>query len=170
VNPYTLLAVGVLWMGSLAVTAVHFDRAARDSMLAVSYQEGVKSTRRFNQYTAEDLAATKAAAEKAARAQLRAQTIQHEFEMEAAHGTLLTVQPTPEQPAQPAGPVRISPAGLRLLNDAIAEYNASAVTPDGSPGQVPPDAKPGVRPGGGRAPETAGLTLKPSGHLRPDAR
>lgn len=169
-NPYLLLAIGIAWVGSLAATAVHFDRAARDSMLAASYEEGVKSTRRFNQYTAEDLRATKLAAEKAARAQLRAQTIQHEFEMEAAHGTLLTVQPTPEQPAQPAGPVRISPAGLRLLNAAIAEYNANAVTPDSSPGAVPPDGAPADKPGGGRSQTTAGLYLKPSGYLRQDAR
>lgn len=169
-NPYNMLAIGVLWLGSLAVTALHFDRAARDSMLAASYEAGVKSTRKFNEYTAQDLQATRQAAEKAARAQLRAQTIQHEFEMEAVHGTLLTVKPTPEQPAQPAGPVRISPAGLRLLNNAIAEYNANAVTPDSSPGKVPPDGGAPDRPGGGRAQETAGLHLKPSGYLLQNAR
>lgn len=169
-NPYLLLAIGIAWVFTVGGAYLKGQEDQSNAMLAASYQEGVKSTRRFNQYTAEDLAATKAAAERAARAQLRAQTIQHEFEMEAVHGTLLTVQPDPAKPAEPAGPVRISAAGMRLLNDAIAEYNASAVTPDSSPGQVPPDAKPGVRPGGGRAPETAGLTLKPSSHLRPDAR
>lgn len=169
-NPYLLLAIGIAWVGSLAATAMHFDRAARDSMLAASYEAGVKSTRKFNQYTAQDLQATRLAAEKDARARLRAQQIQHEFEMEAVHGTLLTVQPDPGKPAEAAGPVRISSAGLRLLNDAIAEYNASAVTPDGSPGQVPSDAAPPVRPGGGRPAQTAGLALKPSSSLRPDAR
>lgn len=169
-NPYLLLAIGIAWVFTVGGAYLKGQDDQSNAMLAASYEAGVKSTRRFNQYTAEDLAATKADAEKAARAQLRAQTIQHEFEMEAVHGTLLTVQPDPAKPAQPAGPVRVSAAGLRLLNDAIAEYNANSSPPDSSPGAVPPDANPGVRPGGGRAPETAGLTLKPSSHLRTDAR
>jgi len=169
-NPYLLLAIGIAWVFSVGGAYLKGQHDQSNAMLAASYQEGVKSIRKFNQYTAEDLQAATKAAEKAARAQLKAQSIQHEFEMEAAHGKLLTVQPTPDKPAQPAGPVRISADGMRLLNDAIAEYNTSAVTPDGSPGKVPPDGKPTDRPGGGRPETTAGLNLKPSSYLRQDAR
>lgn len=169
-NPYLLLAIGIAWVFSVGGAYLKGQHDQSNAMLAASYQEGVKSTRRFNQYTAEDLQAATKAAEKAARAQLRAQTIQHEFELEAAHGTLLTVQPTPDKPAQPAGPVRVSAAGLRVLNAAIAEYNASAVPATGSPDPLPPDGAPADRPGGGRTAPTAGIDLRPSRHLRQDAR
>lgn len=171
-NPYTLLAVGVLWMGSLAVTAVHFDRAARDSMLAASYQEGVKSIRKFNEYRAEDLEAVRLAGERQARAALKARQIQYEFEMEALHGTLLTYKnpPVPGQPPQDVGPVVVSPTGMRLLNAAIAEYNASAVPATSGPDPVPPNA-PADKPGGAASTASlAALHLRLSGYLRQDAR
>ena len=147
IRAYLALGLVIAWVISLAVAFEKGDRSARNAMLAADWQNQINTTRKFNEYTAEDLDATRKAAEAQARASIKAQGIQHQLEMEALHGNILVREPGP------TGTIHVGATSIGLLNDAIAGYNANAVAPDISPGKVPPDAKPRPEPrqGGGSA-------------------
>ena len=143
----------------------------RNAMLAAAAEASDRAVRRFNQFSREDIEAARLAAEREGRARLAARKIQHEFEMEALHGQLITLQTKPGQPPAPTGPVRLSAVGLGLLNDAIGAYNAAAAPASVSRDPVPADGPPEYRnPGNRDRTEAAfGQYLRLSRHLREDA-
>lgn len=171
--PLPWLAIG--WAISVAlgmgVAYLKGGEHTRNAMLAAAAEASDRAVRRFNQFSREDIEATRLAAEREGRARLAARKIQHQFEMEALHGQLLTQQLQPGQPPAPAGPVRLSAAGLGLLNDAIGTYNAAAAPASVSRDPVPADGPPEQRNPGNRDSIDAafGQYLRLSRHLREDA-
>jgi hypothetical protein len=171
--PLPWLIIGWLVSTVLGVGVGYYKGGehARTAMLAAAAEASDRAVRRFNAYSREDIEATRLAAEREGRARLAARKIQHEFEMEALHGQLIILQTQPGQPPAPAGPVRLSAAGLGLLNDAIATYNAAAAPASGSGNPVPADGPPEPRQAGNRDRVDAALGqyLRLSRHLRTDA-
>lgn len=170
-NPYLLLALQVFWLVSVGTAYMKGDEHARDAMLAQAGQAQEQRIRTFNQYTAEDIDAARAAAVRKANADAKAREIIHEFEMEVLHAKVF--QEAPAQPGQPAphvGPLLLSDNAMRLLNAAIDTYNANAIPADVGPGTLPPDEKPEGTPGRSGTRPTAAVNLRISSNLRADAR
>lgn len=166
INPWAIIIVGVAWVASLGIVFFKGEDAARNDMAAEALKTTIGSIRKFNEYSAQDLETARQAAEARGRQNLKAQQFQHDFEMEVAHGALIQTPPAkPGDPPAPVGPVLVSDNGMRLLNAAIALYNASAAPASSSPDPVPGDAKPGPVPGRPGAATTAGLDLKSSRYL-----
>ena len=165
-NPWVIVGAGIFWVLSIGFTWNKAATFTQNAMAAAALQTTIGSIRKFNLYSAEDLETARVAAEARGWMQLKAQQIQHEFEMEVAHGALIQTPPAkPGDPPAPAGPVLVSDNGMRLLNAAIDLYHASAATAGGSGNPVPPDAAPRPTPGRPGAATTVGLDLKSSRYL-----
>lgn len=166
--------------------------SARNAMLAAAARASDATIRRHNAYTAEDLAIARQAAERASRQRLAATAIRHRLDTEARHGSLFvcpdlsTATPgresgppegdrragnataPPGAPDAAGGPVRLSAAGMRIVADAIALYNAAAGAAGGSADPVPahPETRPVPGPGRGGVPTAGGGDLRLSRDLR----
>ena len=169
--PWLLVGVGMLLAISNAISFIKGGEIARQAMLAAAAETSDRAVRRFNSLRIEDLEAARRAAAREGRARLVAAENRHQFELEAARGTVLQAPSKPGEPPAAAGPVQLSDAAVGLFNTAIDAYNAAAEPARGSRDAVPPDAPPRfIDPGrrGGPA-HTAGQPLRLSLDLRANA-
>lgn len=195
--PLPWLIIG--WLASsIAIGGVAWVKggeAARNALMAAAARASDATIRRHNAHTAEDLEAARAAADRAGRQRLAAIEIRHRLENEARNGSLLvcpdvsTATPghaagppagdrpvgnaavPPGPPDAAGGPVRLSPAGMRIVADAVALYNAATGAAGGSGDAVPdhPGARPEPGPRRGSPPAAGGGDLRLSRELRGDA-
>lgn len=175
-SPWLLIGFGLVLVVSNAVSFVKGGEARENEMLAAAFKVADQVVRRANVYRREDIQRARLAAEREGRARLAARQLQHDFELEAARGQLLTQPRNPAQdgttpPPGPVGPVQLSDAAVGLFNGAIDAYNAAAQPASSSGDPVPPDAAPGPRDAGrsDRVAHAAGQPLRLSGSLRQDA-